>query len=302
MIKKITVTNDMAESVELELASPEQSGFSVRGVDGLGPVKATINTRESAAQDGTIFNSARLGGRNIVFELGFLEKPTIEAVRQSSYKYFPTKKMIEILIETDTRLVRTYGHVEHNDIDIFSKDEIANISVLCSDPYFYSTETQVVDFSSVIGGFEFPFSNESLTEKLITFSDILSTTQKDVLYTGDAAVGFTLVIHILGPVNGLTIHDVNTREFMKIDSDIIHLVTGTGGLDDGDELQISTVRGNKYVTLIRDGESINVLNALTPDSNWLVLNRGLNTFYYTADTGLSNIQFKLEYNIIYEGI
>lgn len=302
MIKKVTVTNDLAESVVLELASPEQSGFSVREIDGLGPVKATINTRESASQDGTIFNSARLGGRNIVFKLGFLEKPSIEAVRQSSYRYFPTKKQIEILIETDNRLVKTYGHVEHNDPGIFSNDEVTNISVICSDPYLYSTETTTVDFSSVTGGFEFPFSNESLTEKLLMFGDISSTTEKDILYVGDAAVGFTLDIHILGPVSGLTIHDVVTRQFMGIDSDIIHLITGTGGLDVGDQLLISTLRGNKYITLIRDGEEINILNALVPGSSWLVLNRGINTFYYEADTGLSNIQFKLEYRVVYEGI
>ena len=181
MIRSVTITNDLAESVVLELRSPEQSGFFIRGIEGLGPAKAVINTRESLSSDGAFYNSARLNARNIVFNLGFLENLTIEETRQSSYKYFPIKKRIEILIETDRRFGKAFGYVESNEPDIFSNDEGSVVSVLCPDPYFYSLETFEVDFSSVVGGFTFPFSNESLTQKLIEFGNILTTTEKNII-------------------------------------------------------------------------------------------------------------------------
>src|SRR5574339_645339 len=112
MINSITITNHRSESVVLELRSPESSGLFIQGVDGLGPSKATINTSESLSLDGSTFNSARKEQRNIVLKLGFLENPTIEDSRQSTYKYFPLKKRIKLTIETDNKTVQTFGYVE----------------------------------------------------------------------------------------------------------------------------------------------------------------------------------------------
>lgn len=301
MIRSITITNDLAESVLLELRNPDSSGFFVRGIEGLGPVKATINTRESLSLDGNMFNSARIGERNIVFNLGFLEKPTIEDVRQKSYKYFPLKRPINISIETDNKTTKTTGYVESNDPNIFSPEEACVVSVICPDPYFYSMESSVVEFSSIVSGFSFPFSNESLVQKLLMFGNIVADTQKDIVYYGEASIGFTINIHILGSVNNLTIYNLITREYMALDSSVLTAITGSNFVV-GDEVIISTLRGNKYIKLIRDGEEINVLNILTPDSSWLQLNRGVNTFYYTADSGISNVQFTIEYLTVYEGI
>lgn len=44
MIKSITVTNYLGDSIKLELARPEESGFVVKSVTGLGPGSANINT------------------------------------------------------------------------------------------------------------------------------------------------------------------------------------------------------------------------------------------------------------------
>ena len=69
MIKSVTVTNNLGESIVLELRFPEKSGFLIKegGITGLGPAKATINSTESVTVDGASFNSAHVGQRNIVF-------------------------------------------------------------------------------------------------------------------------------------------------------------------------------------------------------------------------------------------
>ena len=136
MIKSITVTNYLGDSLVLDLARPELSGFVVKSVTGLGAGKSTINTTEVATNDGSIYNSARLSSRNIVLSLAFLWKPTIEDVRHLSYKFFPIKRMVTLLIETDNRLAQITGYVESNEPTIFSKDEGSDISIICPDPFF----------------------------------------------------------------------------------------------------------------------------------------------------------------------
>ena len=52
MIKSVTVVNHLGESLKLDLASPEKSGFIVKSIEGLGPVKATVNTTKMSTTDG----------------------------------------------------------------------------------------------------------------------------------------------------------------------------------------------------------------------------------------------------------
>jgi hypothetical protein len=304
MIRSITVTNYLNESLTLELAFPEKSGFAVQKIDGLGPCKAIINTNEFASDDGGIFNSARVSGRNIVLSLKLLAKPTIETTRQLSYKYFPLKKAVTLTIETDNRLCETVGHVESNEPDIFSKFETAQISIICPDPYLYSIGedgVQTTVFSGVESLFEFPFSNESLTENLIEFGAIQNTTEQNVYYSGDSGIGILITMHALGEVTNISIYNTSTRELMKLNTNRLLTLTGSV-IKSGDEITISTVKGKKYVMLLRDGIYINILNCLDKKPGWFQLIKGDNIFAYTAETGVSNLQFRIENRTVYEGV
>ena len=52
MIKNIQITSFRNETLTIELANPEKSGFAISGITGLGPVKAEINTTENGINDG----------------------------------------------------------------------------------------------------------------------------------------------------------------------------------------------------------------------------------------------------------
>ena len=157
MIKSVTITNHLGESIKMELGFPEKSGFLIQSITGLGPVKADINSTKFATSDGAIFNSARLDSRNIVMILRLLENSTIEDTRQKTYKYFPIKNRIRFRIETDNRTCETYGYVESNDPIIFSSQVSTQISIICPDPYFYSITPKTTIFSGVESLFNFHF-------------------------------------------------------------------------------------------------------------------------------------------------
>ena len=302
MIKSITVTNYLGDSLKLELAKPEKSGFIVETMGGLGAGKATINTTEVATNDGSLYNSARVSSRNITLGLRFLENPSVEDIRQKSYKYFPLKKPVTLRIETDNRLSEIEGYVESNDPDIFSKEEGTDISIICPFPFFHSAlGNQVTVFSGIEPMFEFPFSNESLKEKLLLMGEIRKKAENVIVYEGDVETGITITIHAMGEASNITIYNVSTRESMSIDTVKLASMTGSG-IVAGDDIIICTVRGQKSVTLVREGDEFNILNCLNKNADWFQLSKGNNIFAYTATEGDSNLQFKVENRILYEGV
>lgn len=301
MIKAVTVVNHIGESIKMELGSPEKSGFLIQNITGLGPPKASINSTEFATSDGGIFNSARVDSRNIVFSFILLGTPSIEATRQKAYKYFPIKKRVRLIFETDLRACETYGYVESNEPNIFTQKETIQVSVICPDPYFYSIRKNVTLFAGIEGAFEFPFENNSLEDDLLIMGEITTMQEKVIYYTGDADVGFKIIIHAVGEATGLNIYNLTTREVMKINTDKLEVMTGHPIIR-GDDIIISTVRGDKYIQLVRDGEYVNILNCLDKDAAWFQLVKGDNVFIYTAETGELNLQFRIENQILYEGV
>ena len=303
MIQSVTVINHLGETLELDLMNPEKSGFVVKSIKGLGPSKGIINSTEVSTNDGAIYNSARKMQRNIVMQLGFLWRDTIEDTRHLTYKYFPVKKQLTLIFKTDRRQCMITGYVESNEPDIFSKDSGCQISIICPDPAFYSlggdSSTTTV-FNGIEPMFEFEFENEGM-EDAIEFGEIQNKTENVVTYDGDDEVGVRITIFVLGPATNITIYNSMTRETMRIDTSKIEALTGQG-LVARDEITICTVKGNKGITLLREGKTTNILNCLGKNVDWFQLSKGDNVFAYSAETGSSNLQFRIENDVVYEGV
>lgn len=307
MIYSIVVTNYLGDRIKLELGKPDVSGFLIKSITGLGPAKANVNTTEVLTNDGSLFNSARLSQRNIVLDMVFINTvygESIEDLRQKSYKYFPLKKSVELTIETDNRYAKTTGYVESNEPNIFSSQEGTQISIICPDPYFYSAGedgNNVTNFYSIDSMFEFPFSNESLDEPLLVFGEIQIKTEGVITYHGDSEIGVMIYIHAIGPATNINIYNTETREVMRINTEKISSLTGKG-IVASDDIVINTAKGEKSITLIREGVSYNILNCLDKNTDWFTLAKGDNIFAFTADSGVTNLQFRVENKVIYEGV
>lgn len=302
MIKSIKVTNPKGESLVLDLFHPEKSGLIVRSISGLGPPKANINSTDLATADGALYSSARASTRNIVFNLQFMFAPTIEDSRQLTYKYFPLKKLVKIEVETDNRSLETSGYVESNQPDIFSKEETTQISILCLNPFFYDPNPSVTQFATVTPTFEFPFSNESISESLIEFGTINLDTRSTIDYVGDVDTGVLITIHALGSVSGsLTIYNIETQEKMVIDLAKIKTLIGKD-YGSGDDIIISTVSGDKYVQVLHDGKYTNAIAAIEKLADWFQVSVGRNIFNFTVTKGIENLVMSFSYRNAYGGI
>lgn len=302
MIKSLTATNFIGESIKINLEEEfPDHGLIVIGMNGVSSPTANINTTDLASMDGSMFNSSKALQRNIVLQFMYTFSPTIEDARQRTYRYFPTKKEVEIEIETDNRTLVTRGYVESNEPNIFSEQETSQISIICPDPWFYSKREASTIFSGVEPMFEFEFSNESLTNKLLIMGEILNESERTVHYDGDADVGMTITIHALDEVGNITIYNVRTRESITIDNDKIEVLTGAR-FDTADDIIICTERGKKSATLLRNGHYINILNCLDRNSDWLRLEKGDNILAYVTDYGAENLQFMITNKLAYEGV
>lgn len=304
MIKSLTVINHLGEELDIELKYPEDTGFIIQSISGIGPDDSDVNTTELASDDGSIFNSARSQERQITIDLIFTEdkdKNSIEVIRHRSYKYFPKKRPITLVFNTDERECYIEGYVKKNDPDIFNKQEGCQIEIICPYPYFYSVVKQQTSFNGVDALFEFPFSNESLDEKLINFGNIVTYSQRSVLYEGDAPTGIVFTIHAIGDITGFTIYNVNTKERISIKDDRFVAVVGSN-IKAGDDIIISTVKRRKSATLFRDGEYINILNVLDKNLDWFQIDKGDNIFAYTVSSGIENVQLTIENEVLYEGV
>lgn len=301
MIKSFTVTNPKGESLKLELTRPELSGLIVQSIEGLGPTKATINTGETATMDGSLFNSARASNRNIVITLALMFAPTVEDSRQKIYKYFPVKKRIRLDFETDRRSVYTYGYVESNEPAIFSSQETVQISVICPDPFFYDINPTMVGFYSIEPLFEFPFSNESLSDSMLELSRLRLDSRINLSYSGDSDTGLKIVIHFSGSVKNVRLYNLTSGHSISINTDKVSDISGEA-LKNGDEIHISTISGDLYAKLLHDGQFSNIIGSLEKNSDFFKVSNGDNIIAFTVDEGEDNLTINFIYRNAYGGV
>lgn len=326
MIQKLTIVNYLKEALEIPLfQSLNETGLLIKNITGLGPPKADINTTEVITNDGSIFNTARTHQRNIVLTFKYLATKTssIEQARLSTYRYFPIKKKVTLIFETDHRSAEISGYVESNEATIFSKESGCVISIICPEPFLYlygSGGIQVHVFYGVNKNFEFPFENDSDIPQFTTnpsmydkvtssymykprleFGLVQELREQNIFYEGDSDVGMTIIMHALGEVGDVIIYNTHTREKMQLYEEKLAKLTGSGIIK-GDDIIIRTSKGEKGIELYREGETINIINALDRGTNWLRLTKGDNFIAYSTTRGGQNLEFRIENRVIYEGV
>lgn len=304
MIYTIVATNDKGDSVELDLANPWAGGIAVTGASGLGPADGTINTVNFATSDGALFNSSRIKSRDIELNLKFIGSD-IEAVRHHLLRYFRVKHPITLDFITDYRHTYITGHVEKNEINIFSKEEGADITIVCPNPFFRLRDPakgkNSVRFTTSTPSFEFEFQDPDTDSPTLIFGEMTSTGETVVVYEGDADASTVVDIQFLGPATGVKLYNTTTQTRINIDTNEIARLLGST-IRAGDRLSISSGVGDKYVRAYRDGRLYNALSALDKDSDWIFLTPGDNLITVRADTGIDNVSAIISFENLYESI
>lgn len=193
---------------QLELT--HNMAYVIENIEGLDPPDAVINTTRNANADGSIFNSAYVDNRQISITMA-INSPA-EANRINLYKYFKNKYPVRLYYTNGTRDVYIDGYCKTIQIELFQKKQIAQIIIVCPEPFFTGADDTMVEFSSIQELFEFPFSVEESknllenTATTTTTGGITFTVNDDgtVTVDGTATANAYLVVGSVDLIGGQT--------------------------------------------------------------------------------------------------
>lgn len=242
--------------------------YRITDIQGIGPVKADVTTAPYATQRGSILQATRVGVRNLVIKIAY--KPdyktnkTVQILRREIYSILAPGNLVNLVfLNSEDRSVQIEGVVESHDPVIFSQEPEVQISILCTDPSFESME---------------PLSLNGFNDSAINPS-----------YYGTAPSGFLLEYYITRGQTGVI-----------VSNGIQDSLSYTRTLVQDDVLRISTVRGNKFVTLTRNGTDLNDLDYITGDMSMAIDSQVTN--FLVLGQGSNNIPFRLTYTPKFVGI
>lgn len=273
LLTRVDVTNSRGNILSLPM-DDEDTPYQVASIDGLDPVKATLVSKSTAGADGETFQVAKLPPRNIKIKLDLdpdYNPKTYTDLRNDLYAWFMSKSQVSLRFFLDSGLYLDLdGIVEYMDSPPFVADPDVEISLMCYKPDFI--DGQMVSLDGV------------------TVDD---TTNTVIDYPGTVEAGTVLTINFNRDVTDFTIY--NTDEGGGIQQ-----LDFSGTLLNGDVLVISSIRGNKGITLTRSAVSSSYLYGRSSQSSWIELIPGLNNFRVFANG--DPIPYVLEYRARYGGL
>ena len=249
-----------------------ESNYQVVDIQGLNPPNAQINLSSIAGLDGAKFNSSKIDTRNIVITIKL--NGDVESNRQALYRFFPTKQWCKFYYQNSNRNVFIEGYVEANECDFFSDSERMQISIICPRPYFKDVEEIVDDISNIVARFTFPFSIEY--DDPIPFSEYSLSTTALIYNASEAETGTEININVVTPFNKISIRNTLTGDWLTLENSFLA----------NDKIIINTNKGEKSITLIRNGVSSNLMGSLVLGSTFFQLASGDNMFGYIVDDDL----------------
>lgn len=278
MLTKLDVSTSQGDLLSFQL-DDDTSGYLVQNIDGLDPVKATLVSSSFAGVDGEQYQSARRETRNIKLTVGLDPDPltdTVRGLRKQLYGYLmPKSEVLLTFYDDDGPTVNIVGRVESLESALFTQEPVVDISIVCYDPDFVDPVTVHLPVSGQV---------------LRTTSGTLDTV---IFYDGSADTGTVITLNVNRTMSEFTI-------YYQPPNDDLRQFDFSAPLVAGDVLTISSVTGDKGVTLTRAGTQSSLLYGMSPQSRWIELMPGENRLRIYA-TG-AGVPYTIDYVTKYGGL
>jgi len=247
---------------------PETDLFEVRNIDGLGPVKADINTTKKVTP-GSSYAGSNVGERNIVMTLGLTpnwDEWTVSKLRRHLDKYFMPQQSIRLVLETmEYDPVEISGWVEANDPNMFSKDPEHQISIICPDLYFKSSDPVVINGDSTMISWPIEYQGNVEGGIYVRASKALG---------GSPNPGFIT----------FQVNEATQYPYVK--------AFGSPVIDTSKDVFLNTFPGDKYIQSIPNTGGVvvptNLLNDAEIGFRWPMIGPGTESFEVRTDAGIVN--------------
>lgn len=252
-----------------ETGRAETDFIQIRNIDGLDPVKASVNTSPYGSVDGAAYTGGNVLSRNIILTVHpnpDWDTWSYESLRRLLYSYFMPKRAIRLVFYSDDIVpVEISGIVEDVSVNIFSPDPEFIVSIICPDPYFTALDPTVVTGQAIRSG----------------------GTVTNITYNGNIDAGIRVkVSHALNPspiLIGIQIGNPTNFYFSVV-----------GTVDSSKYFEISSLPMQKFVqnVSISDGVITNLLSKVVDGSTWPILQPGENHFSVVTDDGTQDWELR----------
>jgi len=251
----------------------DEDPLQIRGIDGLGPVKATINTTQKA-QRGAFKTGSSTPARNVVLTIGFnpdYVEHTVSSLREKLYGYFMPEQPVNLRIFRDDKpAVEIDGFSEGVDPTIFSKDPEVQISVICPDPDFVAVAASIVEGTA---------NHEPVSVDFTALSNIATSA----------------LLEITALEGDETTYDGTITFEKKTLASGAEIFTVTGTVGEDIVTRIDSRQGDKIAQVDYGVETTNILNSMTDDSVWPRITPGTNKIKVILEAAAADKHWKLTY-------
>ena len=264
VITKMEAYSQWASAPELPLGGfmPSDDPIQVRNIDGIGPVKADITTTEYASGRGALLNGTSTGQRNIVLTLGLnpdWTSQSMSSLREMLYAYFMPEQWTKLrFFRDDYPPADIEGWVESFEPNIFSQDPEIQVSIICPKPDFVEADATILTGTVDDGSTENVFN-----------------------YVGNVATGFELKVESSAAKAAYTGNLVVITKSPTLPQTFeVDGVT----VDATKYFKLSSVQNGKQCMNVAeaDGALTNLLELMTDESVWPMLNPGENSVTIAA--------------------
>lgn len=266
--------------------------FDLLDVDGQTVANTNISALVIGGIDGDTVNNVQAQPRTITLDLHIKSGVDVEEAKRAILSIVKLKKNGTLHWTQNNKIVVISGIVESIEMPRWNNSVAMQISMHCEQPFWEDIENAIQQINDAINLHYFTtYPNDMLYFPVdgIPFGEYdLSRTRKFV-NGGDVAVGMEIEIVAFGTVTNPIIYNA--------DGNFFGIGHGTGSkkvvMSSGDVLNISTRKGKKSVNL--NGTSL--LGKIKPQSTWLQLEAGENTFTINSDETVTN---NMTFNLLYK--
>lgn len=245
MLTQIDVMSENAFDLPILGVTPKSS-LLIKKVTGLDPPDRNLFIGDYS-QDGGIYQGRRVGKRNVVITLDLNPNPalgeTAATLRDLLHRAFIDPQVdgdyIKLVLKDENnRMIYLVGYCEKFEGEIFDKETMCQISLICPDPYLRdNTDTVLVQST---GWVQVPFT-----------------------YQGSAETGFIVRIYVTSPTTSITLY--NNGKVMQL--------VNPAGYGIGDIIIVNTIRGQRSITLTRAAVLTTTPTEFTPPTGYITNNK-----------------------------
>lgn len=277
-MKSLTFSNP--DVGEIDLINDEYARLtSITGVSAIGQ----INSQSTAGLSGSSINTKVIPERQIIVNFRIRAGVDAEQAQHDLYRIFSA------LSEGTMTFVGRLGAskidytVQSCEIPPNQKEINGMATLICPDPYFRALSENSAVIAGSENNFQFPFT---FPAEGFYISKRIENLFAEIYNDGEADTGCTFVLTANSEVVNPSIINVATSEEAKLNFTMKRK----------DVIRISTGKNKKKITLTRGGETTSIFNTITYPFTFFTLKQGKNTFTYSADEGMNDLDIMAEWS------